>query len=1005
MSAENKKIKPKTDIELFLNNANQCVWKKINNDSGAGANAASRVDMTLAATDPLSEIVWSPDKGLSLKCADSSFAKKNTSLLRDVGTSCMVLASPQNFTGGNSTTDKPIDDDFVKPIAVVCAKSDIAEADAHTMHPTGGDSSAKAECKAYEEDDMGSVDHKEKVNTAAVALNLSNDQNENLMNNLEKVTGDQANIGTDKISGIEGNKLSATSGQADQRPFDNLLLQSDENKPSMDQNPFLGRDTGVEKKAVVNEDSLHTVFEPIIEYKGSRAPGDNLASSSRNPVEKLECSAENNLRFFNCEAACAGTSRVNVNETENKFQDNEMLQPCDKILPVLHSPCNSRIHMAINKGKEKSLSDGDANVMLSREENDSHSSVESCNSAGFFPTGKKRRNFQQQLIIGSKRVKKQIEETSGSKSYAKRDSSFMNWISNMVKGLSQSSQNDSNALALALGNPDHLTLRPNEKIITCNMNQDPEPQNTGFKSIFQSIYCPSLNNVGTKMPHQEGVSSDDLEPGNMENGIDATPITCCAENNLQSNKFETYDAGPSSQPTIKPLNFFNYQESPVENTNFSILGHSKDKEEVALHSSSTKQTTDNNDNVDSNVLSDRKEEENIYHKRDNLGSLWITRFSPKFTPPLREQPANDTEASTDLKEDKGNNDNKSIYKFKPPSSSPGFRNFEPMASMFARRFGAIKHIIPTNTANNATQLNMLCLFCGTRGHQLSDCSAIAENMLEDLQKNIDSYGGLEEHPCLCIKCFQPNHWAISCPTSISTRKQELKANALVNDCGKHFIPINEEGARLLNDEDDRVLSSGSINDETGNRAGQNINLKRKSNEIITFKVGSNASLKKYRGSSSEENKFRENPTTSPSKLAERKISHVPNEIFEAVKKLRLSRTDILKWINTHGSITQLDGFFLRLRLGKWEEGLGGTGYHVACINETQRQCSEQNTRKSLSVKVGSIKCMVESQYISNHDFLEEEIMEWWSTTSEAGAEIPSEEDLTEKFKKKKLLGL
>lgn len=27
----------------------------------------------------------------------------------------------------------------------------------------------------------------------------------------------------------------------------------------------------------------------------------------------------------------------------------------------------------------------------------------------------------------------------------------------------------------------------------------------------------------------------------------------------------------------------------------------------------------------------------------------------------------------------------------------------------------------------------------------------------------------------------------------------------------------------------------------------------------------------------------------------------------------------------------LDGFFLRLRLGKWEEGLGGTGYYVACI--------------------------------------------------------------------------
>lgn len=34
------------------------------------------------------------------------------------------------------------------------------------------------------------------------------------------------------------------------------------------------------------------------------------------------------------------------------------------------------------------------------------------------------------------------------------------------------------------------------------------------------------------------------------------------------------------------------------------------------------------------------------------------------------------------------------------------------------------------------------------------------------------------------------------------------------------------------------------------------------------------------------------------------------------------------------SISNLDGFFLRLRLGKWEEGLGGTRYYVASITGT-----------------------------------------------------------------------
>ncbi|XP_022631554.1 uncharacterized protein LOC106777661 isoform X5 [Vigna radiata var. radiata] len=969
MSAENKKIKPKTDIELFLNNANQCVWKKLNNDSGAGANAASRVDMTFAATDPLSEIVWSPDKGLSLRCADSSFADKNTSLFRDVGTSC--------------------------------------------------DSGVKAKFKAYEEDDIGSVGHKDIVNTAATTPNLPCDESGNLVNNCEKAAGDQPNIGTNNMSGIEGNKFSAMSGQADKGPLDKLLLQSDETKPNMDQNPSSGRhsDGGVDvhlgKKAVVTG-NLHTAVEPVVEFKGSDAPGTNLASSSRRPLEKMEFSAENDLQTDNFEAACAGTSGVNVHEIENKLQDNEMMLPCDKILPAMHSPCHSRIYNAINKGKEKSLSDGDANVVLSREDNDSHSSVESCNSAGFFQTGKKRRNFQQQLIIGGKRVKRQMEETSGSKSYVKQDSSFMSWISNMVKGLSQSIQNDSNTLALSLANPKHHNLQPDEKLMACNMNQDSEQKNTGFKSIFQSIYCPSLKNVETRIHHQEGKSSEDLEPGNMEHGINATPITCCAENNslskpcLPSNKFEVstgrHEAGPSSQPHIKPLNFFNCQESSksnlVETKNDCIFGLSRDKEEVAPHSSSTKQNTDNNDNIDSK--SDRKEEENTCHRRENLGSLWITRFSPKLAAPLREQPTNEMEVSTDLKEE---NDLKSKYKFKPLSSSPRPRNLEAMSSMFARRFGAIKQIIPANTADKAKQVNIMCLFCGTRGHQLSDCSEIAENKLADLQKNIDSYGGLEECPCTCIICFEPNHWAVSCPTSISVGKHELKANTLVNDRGKHFIPSNQESVRL--DEDDRVLSGGSVNGETDHPAGQDICLKRKSNEITTFKEVSNASFKKYCGSSSEENKFRENPMSTPSKFTEKHTSHLPEKIFDAVKKLRLSRTEILKWINTHGSISQLDGFFLRLRLGKWKEGIGGTGYLVACINETKsrRQSSEQNTRKSFSVQVGSIKCMVESQYISNHDFLEEEIMEWWFNTSEAGAEIPSEEDLIEKFKKKNMLGL
>ncbi|XP_057450218.1 uncharacterized protein LOC130741356 isoform X3 [Lotus japonicus] len=939
MSEENE-FKSNTDNEHFQNNANHCIWKILKNDPRAGANAASRVDLTFAATDPLSEIVWSPSKGLRIQCADSSFADQSSYLFRDVGPSCMVLSPPQSVTGGRLTADEPVGDVLVKPIAVICTNSDIAATYASTMNPTT-DSGVNPECKVYEENDIGagSSGNKEEMNTSERAPNLSNDQNENLANDWEKSTGgDQAKIGTDQISGTTGNKFSAISGHVDQRPFDALLLQSDEAKPTMERNPSPGRpsiggvDIGTGKKAVV-EDDLHATVEPII-------PGANVTSSGKSPLEKSESSAENDIQPVNCNAACPATSGVIANEIKNKSHDKKMILLCDKILPVMHSPCNSRINMSRNKGKEKSLSDGDANVRLSKEENDSQSSVESCNSTEFFPKGKKRPNFQQQLILGSKRVKKKhVEETSGSKSYVKKDISFINWISNMVKGLSHSIQNGSNTLAVTLANRDYHDLRrPDEKLVTCKMSQDPGPKNTGFKSIFQSMYCSSLKNVGTRTFRQEGEGSEDLEPSNMVQGIDATPITCCAEKNSSSEACtRRYDAGPSSQPMIIHANIFNSQESsknnPVEDENCSILGLIKEKETMASNSSSSRQNTNNTENIDSTAPSERKEADNICLGRDAPGNMWITRFSPKSTAPLvisdhlderyesqvhindchkhisymkkncrieetREQPANATEAFTGLHEDKDNNVHNN---FNSLSSSPGFRNSVLMTSMFARRFGAIKHTTPTNKADCTSQVVLFCLFCGTRGHQLCDCSEIAEGELEDLQKNMNSYGELEGSPCICIKCFQTNHWAISCPTSISKRKHEWEVKPLVNDCilsGEHLIPSIEGSSRFLSGKAGLILSGGTINDGSDHQANQNINLKRKLNEKTTFKIGCSASFKKQCSSSSEENKFKGNPITSPSRLTGRQISHIPKGIFDAVKKLRLSRTDILRDRNT-----------------------------------------------------------------------------------------------------------
>ncbi|KAM7462933.1 hypothetical protein LguiA_031054 [Lonicera macranthoides] len=130
-------------------------------------------------------------------------------------------------------------------------------------------------------------------------------------------------------------------------------------------------------------------------------------------------------------------------------------------------------------------------------------------------------------------------------------------------------------------------------------------------------------------------------------------------------------------------------------------------------------------------------------------------------------------------------------------------------------------------------------------------------------------------------------------------------------------------------------------------------------------------------------------------------------MFDTISRLRLSRLDILnvpwpRWKNSNIPLTNLGGFFLRLRLRK-SEGLGGTGYYVACINGTQRENPTKNSKNLISVSVKGINCAVESQYVSNHDFIEDELMAWWEITSKSG-KIPTEVELKSKFEERKKLG-
>ncbi|KAJ6911176.1 hypothetical protein NC652_021722 [Populus alba x Populus x berolinensis] len=219
-------------------------------------------------------------------------------------------------------------------------------------------------------------------------------------------------------------------------------------------------------------------------------------------------------------------------------------------------------------------------------------------------------------------------------------------------------------------------------------------------------------------------------------------------------------------------------------------------------------------------------------------------------------------------------------------------------------------------------------------------------------------------------CFQSNHWAVAFPSASSrTRHQAEYGDSQVREsspCKILLNPRNEDDAKRSDGNDSQLQAADAPTVRNGKlheaSASGKMNMNMKPCERDT-------------ASSSGEKKLKENQVMPLSNFINSQI---------AVKRLRLSRTIILKWMNSHSPPSHLDGFFLRLRLGKWEQGLGGTGYYVACIT-------------------GGVKCLVQSQYISNHDFTEGELMAWWCATLKDGGKTPSEEELRLKVEELKML--
>lgn len=732
-------------------------------------------------------------------------------------------------------------------------------------------------------------------------------------------------------------ELSMRQGEPELDQVQHELLDMDPN----------GGDINEDRNITAGKDVLQplNVFEPTV--------------SRPTILGKLESSAENDSQNINDKnAGCDGKKIiVTVTDSSNEVRGSNQQDETDNCEDRgdSASPSNCGMHWVQRKGKEKALSDGDVHGRMLNNEDNSYGSVESCSSA-FLSTSKRRWSFEQQFIVGNKRAKKQDDNASGPTSNFGQDSSFMNWISNMMKGFSESIQDEAPSLDLTLAKPDVEHGGLNEEPMDKKSNP-PGFSGIGFQSIFRSLYSPIMKGEeeapsATCLAKQE---AKEIEVIKNNCDLNATPIACFGEsdyfgkqlllNNENATEFIS-ENGPTlliqlkNSPEISCGSHQSHKTRSQENRNSCNLVSGAEIGEVMHNSALGKCKSNSTENVDCD-LPCGKTNHTTGSTSDPLKSLWISRFAAK-TPGLmanpetcnlntkddsqcsmhsarlipspqnhinhhsmddldtavsKEQPNTaNTEVSPGHKEFKSHNEQKSISKFKSVLRSPKLRSPEAMASVFARRLGAFKHIIPSDLTLNIGHETVTCFFCGTRGHNLHNCSEITEREIEDLSGNIRLCNETVDPPCSCIRCFQLNHWAIACPLASSRGQQQYESHAPLADrydTGELQLTSGIGlSAKLHHVEDTKMDGVASMPDDTDDpNIKADLRLDCKAAEEVKSAA---LSISKCVIPRFPEKNLKGSETVHVDSSVDKQNSNIPLVVFNAVKKLRLTRSNILK---------------------------------------------------------------------------------------------------------------
>ncbi|XP_019055349.1 PREDICTED: uncharacterized protein LOC104609531 isoform X2 [Nelumbo nucifera] len=1043
MNIESNNGQPRKD-GFVLDSSNESTQRGLNSDYGAGANAASRAEMMFVTVNPLSELVWSPRKGLSLKSAECRFAERKPSLLWGGGSN-MVLSLPQNTTskeiinsggggglgaGGNSISCQMASHFENSDDRVILEKSprstmnmgSVGEkaSDGHTLGSGGMGVFNKIKEEPVLNTNQKLVDYSDQKVTPSIQTDTFKTK-ENTISSLPSnvcMPGPENEGIADVLSKENEYKPDLSQAEpacgyinngASTDPFSTNRQVGNVNSGTADIAVALASEFSPMEQCKSPNTSIPNLITSYWKHKGVSSANDEDNKDNMNEAGSTNVSLEIRDLTDVLQPMKGESSRAEVDvalssqpteEVKHYTQQNEGTLLKEQSSSSQTSPNNSATCLYQRKDKIKALSIGVVKEGNSKEE-DSYESVESCNGAGLSSVRKRSWSFKQKFLVGGKRMKKQIHENPSSSSFMRQDSSFVTWISNMIKGISRTDPDVPPSLALTVRSH-HEYLGQDQCCMACDNHQSARYGNMGFQTTFQALCLPSkkIQETRTSDPHHS-----------RENSKEEKQVEKINDNKFTSGYGED-DAKFGKEIIISGQNFNLETSRGREGTSniadnscmHAVVPQAKDKIGAAKTNTSCKiahgsvkcgissSTSSSHKDYDPpcegeeacqlSLMGPDKSSASVSNRNRFLGSSWITRFSTKVSNPVSSSPscekisympigdlsertrvlsnpqdciftkdqnyedvmehsakdqmdilsrnfqksAVNTALSLDLKTATRHTDHKLKSKLNPILPSQRFKNSGDMASVFARRLYALRHIITSEVADNATCATTTCLFCGIRGHNLQDCSEMIESEIEDLMRNISSYVGAEESPCLCIRCFQLNHWAIACPYT-SFKRGHLYDNTSLLNFRSEKIHHNSEDDTLIHGNDRNLKPSEDEDNQcrAGNRLticdGQSSRLETKTLDHIDIKknlsrktmfkgwfLDSNP-VQKFLGSNfcegskmqrvSKEFVLNGKKNTSKSPLSNfitRQVPEVPTGTFEAIRRLRISRTDILKGV-------------------------------------------------------------------------------------------------------------